>query len=106
MYRLVYCQVNSFPPVAACEVDDFLIHCEKRGNGSKGAISPFATMFTFIFSNYRDFPYFCFKVFKVVCYKVAVCGKGIIKTRNITEGDEYPHLVPDNIHMYEKFKGP
>ena len=28
------------------------------------------------------------------------------KTRNITEGDEYPQLVLDNIHMYEKFKGP
>ena len=28
------------------------------------------------------------------------------KTRNITEGDEYPQLVPNNIHMYEKFKGP
>ena len=27
-------------------------------------------------------------------------------TRNITEGDEYPQLVPDNIHMYEKLKGP
>ena len=29
-----------------------------------------------------------------------------VRTRNITEGDEYPQLVPDNIHMYEKFKGP
>ena len=26
-------------------------------------------------------------------------------TRNITEFDQYPQLVPDNIHMYEKFKG-
>ena len=25
-----------------------------------------------------------------------------LETRNITEGDEYPQLVPDNIHMYEK----
>ena len=32
--------------------------------------------------------------------------KPAIKTRNITEGDEYPQLLPDNIHMYEKFKGP
>ena len=28
------------------------------------------------------------------------------ETRIITEGDEYPQLVPDNIHMYENFKGP
>ena len=30
----------------------------------------------------------------------------LIETRNITETDEYPQLVPNNIHMYEKFKGP
>ena len=44
----------------------------------------------------------------------SVCVKGFIypiikkikQTRNITEGDEYPQLVPDNIHMYQKFKGP
>ena len=28
------------------------------------------------------------------------------KTLNITEGNEYPQLVPDNIHMYEReFQG-
>ena len=30
----------------------------------------------------------------------------LTETRNITGGDEKPQLVPDNIHMYENFKGP
>ena len=29
---------------------------------------------------YRDFPYFCLEVFKVVCYRFAACGKGLYNT--------------------------
>ena len=38
--------------------------------------------------------------------KINMKCMGYIETRNITEGDEYPQLVPVNIYMYEKFKGP
>ena len=40
-------------------------------------------VFTFFFSNYtynsRDFPYFWVDIFKVICCRFSVCGKGLIE---------------------------
>ena len=63
------CTFNPFPPVDA---DCFRKHRDKRRN---------ATMFSTFFGNntynYRDFLYFCIEVFKVVCCRFYVCGKGL-----------------------------
>ena len=48
------------------------------------AISLFATMFSKLINNYtficKDFSYFCLDVFKVVCCRFILCGKGLIVT--------------------------
>ena len=52
----------------------------KEEIAQKGEISPFATMFSTQLNNYnfiyRKFPYFCLDVFKVVCCRFSVNGKG------------------------------
>ena len=60
----------------------FWKHSDKRRNFSRREISPFATMFSthkFISYpfNYTEFRFFWQNLFKVVCCKIVVWGKGI-----------------------------
>ena len=67
--------------------DKFWKHCDRRRNCSKQAISPFATMFSILFSNctfiYRYFPRFWLIVFKFFYCRCVVCGKGLRVSHNL-----------------------
>ena len=73
-------KVNPFPHIDAFWwlFDGFLMafwkHSDKRRNCSKQAISPFSTMFSTFSHNL-----FCWQnMFKVVCCRIVVWGKGLI----------------------------
>ena len=70
--------LNPFPAA-----DDCWKHCDKSRNCSIRTISSFVTMCSTFFSNntyiLSDFLGFCLDVFKVVCCRFVICGKGLSK---------------------------
>ena len=73
-------RINPFPRINAFwQLLKTLLH---RWNCSWWAVSPFATMFSTLFSNYtyiyRTFSCFCLVVFKVVCCTFAACVDGLL----------------------------
>ena len=84
--------INPFPHTDAfwrLSSRRLLKHCDKRRNCSKRAISPFATLFQFLFSYSilinRYCPYFC-------CCGFVVCGKGLT-IHFLTFLNPWPHAA-------------
>ena len=74
----ILCIFHPFPPA-----DAFWKHCGLGWNCSWWAISPLASMFSTLCNNYAifywNFSGFWHFIFKVVCCRFVVCGKGLME---------------------------